>query len=501
MPEIPISFGDLRPDDPSFRSPGIIRALNLVPRSNSYGPFRKLARVSKNAIAERALGSVSVRDASDNIYVYVGDENKLYEMVDNSLNDESKAGGYTTAINDGWEFVTWTANNKIIATNYTDPVQAIAIGGGAAGAFANMITSTLTPKAKRVGIIGRFVVLGFTNDATDGEKTNRVWWSGIEDETDFDPSAATQCDFEDLASGGVVQKIIGGNEYGLIFQNNMVRTMRYTGPGPIFELMPLNYAPGTPIPNSVIAHKGNVFYISEDGFMSLRGGQVEHIGSSRVDRFFWDQFDITNRRYVSSAVDPINKLVAWAFPGTGSSSNLPNRILMCKYDEQKWAEAEVDTELLLSTEVQGYTLDGLDQLGTNIDDASVFDETFDSEKWKGGSFRFAAFDQSHYLAFFTGATLGATIDTGDMLPAEGRNWQINGCRVLVDGGDAKASVSKRARLMDSVSYGSASSVNSNGYCPLRSEGKYQRIRLSLSSSTSWSHVQGITVDYVLRGSR
>ena len=159
-----------------------------------------------------------------------------------------------------------------------------------------MITSTLTPKAKRVGIIGRFVVLGFTNDATDGEKTNRVWWSGIEDETDFDPSAATQCDFEDLASGGVVQKIIGGNEYGLIFQNNMVRTMRYTGPGPIFELMPLNYAPGTPIPNSVIAQGKCLLYL----------GRRVHVASGRTGRthrfISCGSFLLGSVRYYKSAV-------------------------------------------------------------------------------------------------------------------------------------------------------------------------------------------------------
>lgn len=502
MPQpITIPFNMLLPDQATFSNPGVIEALNVIPRTNSFGPFRELTTISSNALSARALSAISAHDSNNNTFVYAGDVSALYELLDNAFTDESKGGGYSTAIDDVWEFALWTAKDRIIATNYANAVQSMAIGGGAAGAFADMITSTNTPKAKHVGIIGNFVVLAFTNDTTDGERPNRVWWSGIRDETDFDPDARTQCDFEDLASGGICQRVIGGTEYGLIFQNDAVRTMRYIGPGAIFELLPLNFAPGTPLANSVVAYQGNVFYISEDGFMALRGIQAQHIGDSRVDRFFWKQFDITNRRYVSAAIDPVNKLVAWAFPGTGSVSNLPNRILTCKYDELKWSLAEVDTDVLFSSETQGYTLDSLDDLGTDIDDSGVFDESLDSDKWKGGAFRLAAFDQSHKLSFFTGATLGATITTGDLQPAPGFRWQIDGAHILVDGGDARIAVAARERLTDAVTYGAASDMNVNGDCPLRSEGRYQRLRLSLSSSTSWSHVQGLSLDYAVRGKR
>lgn len=496
-----VPFGELFADDPTFRNPGVIQAVNVIPRSKSLGPMRRLATISSNALSTRALAAISAEDDSANIYVYAGTEAALYEMVNNTFTDESKAGGYSTAVDDSWEFALWTAGNRIIATNYTDPVQSMVIGGGAAGAFADMITSTNQPFAKHVGLINRFVVLGYTNDTTDGVRPSRVWWGGIGDETDFDPDGTTQSDFQDIAEGGVVQRVVGGSEYGLVFQTDAVQTMRYVGFGTVFEILPLNYAPGTPLPLSVRAYKGDVFYVSEAGFEALRGTEVAHIGNRRVDRFFWDQFDITNRRYISAGIDPINKLYVLAFPGTGSVSNLPNRMLICKYDELKWTEAEIDTEALLATRTQGYTLDSLDTLGTDIDNATIFDESLDSDKWKGGAFRFAAFDQSHQLAHFTGATLAATVVTGDIQPNPGRNWLVKGARVLVDGGDARLAVAKRARLRDAVSYGGASDMNINGYCPLRSDGRYQRLRLSLSSSTSWSHVQGIELDYEARGAR
>lgn len=503
MPEpLFIPFGELKPDMPAFRSDGLMTALNVVPRTNSYSPFRRLAAISTNTLTERCLGAITARDVNDNIYVYAGDENRLYELTNNAFAEESSSAAvYSTGTNDVWEFIVWAQNNVIIATNYADAIQSMTLGGGASGAFANMITSTNRPRAKHIGVVNSFVVLGNTYDTTDGVKSSRVWWGGIRDETDFDPSAATQCDYEDLATGGVVHKIVGGTEYGLIFQERMVRTMRYVGGGVVFELLPINYVPGCALPNSVIAHHGQVFYISDVGFMGMAGVNAQPIGNNRIDRDFWSEFDVSDRRYVSSAIDPVNKIVAWAYPNSSASTNLPNRIIMCKYDELKWAHAEVDTEILLSSEDQGYTLDSLDDVSTDIDNASAFDESLDSNKWKGGTFRFGAFDQSHRLSFFTGATLGATLDTGDIQPTNGRHWQVNGARPLVDGSDARVSVATRERLKDSVSYGPSADLNVSGNCKVRSHGRYQRFRLSLSSCTSWSHVQGLELDYSMRGRR
>ena len=71
----------------------------------------------------------------------------------------------------------------------------------------------------------------------------------------------------------------------------------------------------------------------------------------------------------------------------------------------------------------------------------------------------------------------------------------------MDGGDAATSVAQRTRLRDSLSYGSAIAMNTDGLCMLRSEGRYQRVRLSLSASTTWSHIQGVDIEFVLTGNR
>ncbi len=499
--KLTLPFGPYLPDRASFRNPGVLVARGVVPREpGTYGPLRELETVS-NSLSSRCLGAISARDVSNNVYVYAGDASKIYELAGGTFTDQSKGGGYTVSNGDGWEFVIWDKTKRIIATNYADPVQYMGIGLGSSSAFADLITGTNKPKARHAAIIEQFLVLGNTNDATDGMRPSRLWWSARGNEVNFDPDASTQSDYEDLATGGWVQKIVGGNEYGLVFQTDMVRTMRYIGPTAVFEILPINNAPGTPIPNSVIAHKGNVYYIAEDGVFAIQGGAVVPVGSDKVDFTFWSQFDINNKSAVSAAVDPVKKLICWAFPGAGASSNLPNKVLMLKYDEGRFAEADIDTEILFRTETQGYTLDTLDTLGTNIDSSAVFGESFDSDRYKGGSLRFGAFDQTHRLGFFTGATRKATIETGDIQPKDGMNWQINAVRPLIDGGTADIAVAKRARLTDGIFYGTASPMNVDGVCPVYAEGRYMRFRTSLTSSTSWDHIQGLQLYFEMTGER
>ena len=489
-----IMFGQLLEDQPGLLSPGILTALNLYPKTRSYGPFKAFAAGSTNALTARCLGGISARDTSNNVYVYAGDAAALYEQVEHTFTDESKGGGYSTAAGDVWEFAHWSYADQVLATNFTDAVQFLAVGGGASGAFADLITSTLKPKAKHIAVVWpAFVVLGNTSDGTDGHVPNRLWWSAYRDAADFDPDASTQCDFEDLATGGAIQAVAGMIQYGLVFQTGAIRAMQYQGPGVIFNLPVIDSGRGTPIPNSVMARGRDCFFINEEGFFAVRDGGVHPIGDQQVDKAFWAEFDVNDRQSVSAAIDPINKVVAWAYPGEGSTGGLPNRIRMCKWDERRWSLAEVDTTWMMSSETQGYTLEGLDNLSTDMDGAVL--QSLDSDLYKGGLFRFAAFDRLHQFGTFIGPNLGATIETGDIEMAPGKRALLTNTRPLVDGGDARIAASGRSRLIDGISYPTGSDLNIHGECPQRVEGRYHRLRCSLSASTSWSHVIGIEYDF------
>jgi hypothetical protein len=244
----------------------------------------------------------------------------------------------------------------LVATNFTDPVQSITIG--AAGLFADHITSTLKPKARDVAAIREFLVLGNTNDTTDGDVPYRVWWSAYRDSLDFDPAAATQCDFEDRPAGGHVQRIIGGAEYGLVFQQERLVRMSYAGSPAIFQFDEIDRKRGTPVPNSVIGHGLFVYWLSDEGFYMTDGLQSTQIGHNQIDRTFQAAFDVASGVSMSAAIDPANKIVAWLFPANGSTS--PNKIYFYNWEDRRWSEADVALELLANTTTEGFTLEGLD---------------------------------------------------------------------------------------------------------------------------------------------
>jgi hypothetical protein len=485
-----IPFGEWRPDMAEFGNPGSLTVKNVIPAKESYRPFPNLSAIT-NALTARCQGAHGARDAANNVYTYAGDATKLYEGINNTFTDQSVGGGYTTAATDAWEFAEFGAN--IIATNFTDPVQTMAIGGGGAGAFANSFTSTLKPKAKHLAVIRDFLVLGNTSDGTDGHVPYRVWWGGINSTVDMDPDSTTQCDYQDMAEGGWVNKIAGGAEYGVIFQERQISRMAYIGTPLVFDFYPVDRKRGTQIPGSVAIHGRLMFYISEEGFFAFDGSQSHPIGVDKVDKTFWAEFDLNNKHFVSSAIDPVNKLVVWSFPGTGNTGGAPNKLYIYNWVYGKWAFVEIDTEFVTSTSTQGYTLDGLDSVGTDIDDPVVFAESFDSDVWKGGKIRFGAFDASHKLGYFSGSNLAATIDTSEAQLLGGQRSMITATRPIVDGGTPTVRIRSRNRTTDAATFSSSVTINSIGECPVRTNARYLGARMEMAAGQTWTHAQGIEV--------
>lgn len=480
-----IPFGKWTPDAPYLQPPGELTANNVIPWSRGYIPVSSLNAAS-NALSARCLGAGYGTASTGVNYLYAGDSTKLYEAPSStapSFVDQSKGGGYSTATGEVWEFAFYDRNSKVVATNYTDAVQSMTIGLGASSAFADMITGTNKPKARHVAIVNQFVVLGNTNDATDGARLSRIWWSGFGDETSFDPSSATQSDYEDLSTGGPVQKIISGSEYGLIFQRECVRAMRYIGGLTIFEFPVVNYVPGTPYPNSVVAYAGRIFYIADDGFMMLNGLDPVHIGSALVDQQFINTIStqsVANYWCFTAGIDPIKKCVYWAVASSGTT---PGTIFTYNWERDKWS-------LITQTMETFSRVDNFVTVG-----------------------HLGAFDSTHKLAVFSGTVLVATIETGDLMLSPGKWSQVNGIRILMDAGGAKAPpdinfhvIGKQSEYSASATYTQSAAMNSEGYATFRSGGRYHSVRCSISSSFASilfqpPHFMGIEIDYEEEGER
>ena len=488
-----IEFIDWRPDLPPLGNPGMLAANGVIPGARSYNPLPGLATQS-DALTAYCRGASAAKDTSGNTYFYCGDATKLYSIRNQTVTDESGTT-YSNAADSGWRFTTF--GTKILATNYDDPVQSIDIGG--AGTFADHFTSTEKPKARWMDVVRDFVVLGNINSTADGVVPNRIHWSAINDSTDFDPDASTQCDYQDIPDGGRIQQIIGGASYGLVFQERQIQRMTYVGSPLVFEFYPVDRQRGTNIPTSVVGHGNKVFYINEEGFHATDGAQTHHIGVNKVDTTFLDQFDPAYWYRVSAAIDPSRNLVVWAFPGLGASAGAPNKLYFYNYEQDKFSEADIETQLVVLAETQAFTLEDLDNLTTDIDDGSL--ETLDSDTYKGGQLRFAAFDSDNKLAYFNGDNVAATLDTGDLQLIGGRRAKVREGRALIDNANATLAVGSRDRLADSVSFDTAAAMETDGDHSILNEGRYHRFRVAVPAAETWEHAQGVSVRYSPTGAR
>lgn len=560
---ITLPFAEWLPDMPDFANPGATVARNVLPVENYYGPLGSL-QAATAALTARALGATNARDTSGNNFNYAGDASALYEVRAAGVTDKSKGGGYSTGSDEIWEFQPF--DGRLIATNFTDPVQGIDIG--AAGLYADQFTSTLKPKARHLASIREFLFLGNTSDATDGAVPHRTWWSAYRDVLDMDPDAQTQSDFEDRPEGGHVQRIVGGVEYGLLFQQTAITRITYSGGDSIFQFDSIDRKRGTPIPNGVVGHGRLVFFPSEEGFFVNDGTQSYPIGVNQVDKTFWNQFDVADAKLVSAAIDPLNKLYAIAFPGAGGVL----KIFFYNWHERRWSEAEVDLEILFNPTSEGFTLEELDAVALDpaadttlsaneasgqtiisvnsvsgfsvgdtarvtLNDATIHQSSIgavgasditldvalpsaadsgnrfvrttidvltpglDSPQWQGGGLQFGAFDTAHKLAYFDGANMAATLETGEAELHPGQLSKLSKARPLINGGTITAAVAGRNRLVDAVAFDAAGALDAIGEVGMLNESRYHRLRCLVAAGGIWTHAQGVQVQASSMGTR
>ena len=109
----------------------------------------------------------------------------------------------------------------------------------------------------------------------------------------------------------------------------------------------------------------------------FNGATSQPIGSGKVDKHFFANLDQDARHLIWGAADTINKVVFWCFPEPGGGGDC-DRLMMFNWSTGAWSEASNDfgggalaTYMIYEDKTQGYTLDGLDAVGTDIDDGWI----------------------------------------------------------------------------------------------------------------------------------
>lgn len=471
-----LEFGEWLPDQPALSNPGCTEAKNCFPVKTSYKPMRDLVTFSA-ALTERPYQAFPAKSADLNTHMFVGSGTKLCKLATSTVwADVSILAGYTAA---DWDFTQY--GDLVIAVNISDPIQEYTLG--VSSLFADLVA---TINASTVASSEQFVMVGNTNDTTDGPVPHRIRWCAIGDPTDWVVSAATQSDFQDLNSNyGEVKKVVYNGDF-YAFQEKAITRLSYIGSPAVFNIDTFEMDRGTKYQGSVASVGDRIFYLSEDGFYMLRYSESTPIGADKVDKTFFIDLHDSYAERIRATADPINNLIIWAYPSIAMNGELDKQIIY-NWKNNRWSSSDYTLSNITQSSSLGYTLEGLDAITTNLDALPL---SLDSRAWQGGEVSLASFDKDWRFSFFTGATKSATMETAEFQPVEGQQSHLSRIRALTDA-VSTAQIGVRNTQTGAPVWSSVYSAEPNGDIPVREKARYHRIRLITTGD--YDDIQGAEI--------
>ncbi len=473
MAETTINFGEWLPDQPGIAG-SVTDAVNCYPVANGYAPLNSESDLSNDAGANLLLTFAG--KAAGVVSLFAGSSTNLYKFDSADLNlDPLTTAGYSSI--EFWDVTQF--GDKMIMANGSDKLQSYTLNSSTYAADL----SADAPTAKYVTVVGDFVVA-----ANTASNENKVYWSDINDETDWVPSSTSQSDTQIIPDGGDITGLAGG-EFGLIFLERAIYRMTYAGSPFFFQFDAISRTLGCVSSGSIAQFGGFTYFLADDGFYVTEGQSFTNIGEEKINRWFFENASKNDLRVkMSSGVDPIRKLIVWCFMTQNGTFNL----LIYSIPNKKWSYAQTTATSVAAILTPSVTLEGLDLYSASLDDLTI---SLDDPQWAGGNLLIAG-TTGQKIVTFAGAAKAAQISTGDI--SIGRSV-VNLARPLVDNGSGTAAVASRDNLAQVVSFGGESAPDSDNRCSLRSAGRYHRVRVTPTGN--WKTAAGVIVDITKQGVR
>jgi hypothetical protein len=484
-----VLFGRLQADQPDLLNGDLEEAENCIPYIQSYGPFPEPVAYSA-AAPSVARGAYSTKDLSGNTFTVVATAGSLYKESSTALNNISRTASYATA-SDGpnWEFETF--GNTVLAVNGTDAMQVYTIG--TSSLFRNQSASASAPIARHIAVVRDFL---FTGNQPNLE--NRAQWSRINNPLRFDVSQRFQSDFQDLPGTDQAIKKVTGGDFAAILTNTSVWRATYVGSPLIFRFDELARNVGCYASGSATRYQNMTFFLSDSGMYVFDGQSCQPIGVEQVDDVILDEINTGFLNRVTATIDPVNRLYLMAYPSTASTDGTCNRIAIYSWIKQRWTFASEPVEYLFNHMTSGYTLEGLDALGT----LETLAFSLDSSAYQGGLSALSCITADHRISRFTGDAKTARFTTGEAELVTDARAFVRSLRPLVQGNSSTSvniEVGGRDRLIDPVTWTPASAMNATGTCPVRSNARYHRLKMEISGG--FERAMGSEVEFTKEGIR
>jgi hypothetical protein len=484
-----LAYGDYRPDVSDYEGAATKNILNVVPRGDGYGPFPSFSPYT-SALPAGCRGAFYALKSDGTVVAFAGTSNRLYRLnnTDFTWIDVSNGGSSYSALSSTaqWQFAQF--GNLVFATQANALLQVFDLSS--ATAFANCAGSP--PQAAYISVVGRFLVLS-------GLLSNpyRIQWSGLNATTTW-TSGVNSSDFQDFPDGGIVRGVAGGDQSGVIFQDQAIRRMSYVPGSPIiFQIDRITQDKGLYAPYSIIRAGERIFFYAGQGFHKIDpGGVPEPIGREKVDRTFLADLDNGNLQLFMGAADPRSTRIYWAYKSVSGATGTYDKLLGYDFLLDRFFPVLSTGEYLIGMSQTGLTLENLDSISSSLDALTLSLDAYATAVQP----EIAQFSGAHVLGFFRGDNLEATLESAEQGTDDNR-VTIRGFRPISDAATLFGSVSFRDAPSAVATAGAEVPINARtGRCDVRRDTRYSRFKVRIPAATSWTFCAGIIPDLTTSGS-
>jgi len=489
MPQVPVQFGEWRPDIATLDTQFANDVENVFPGSNSYLPVPSLVPFADQPVPpppsnEPIVGLFSARTTTGEWKIYAGTPTKLYNW--SLFAGWTELGsGYHVPPGELWSFCQF--GKWVIAAQIGDkPVKADADTGGA------FTVITAAPIAHNCRTIGDFVFLG-------GLASNRrkIIWSSINDVDGWTPGLNLS-DEQEMPDGGPVMGL-AGDKIGYIVQDRAVSLLQFM-PGDttyIFQISKVVYDRGCVSECGFTSIGDNLYLICEDGFYHLSGPQLTPIGHEKVNDWFLANSDV-GRRNVVQCISAVKPYIFWAYHASpGTPAKYYDRVILFNWSNARWSRMAINAQMWATAAT--VNLD-LDTTGPEVNDVNLDTpplppaRSLDSFAYMGGRPRVAAIDPNGFLCELAGPNLQATMETQEKHLVPGSRAMVGDVYPIADGADGVIYNGTRERLQDDVIWTQAYPIEITGSAAVYNSARLHRFRHIIPRDSKWTHAQGVMAD-------
>lgn len=512
-----IPYGEFLPDHADYKNPGCIRAENVIPIAGGYGPFRGPGSVG-GAATGQCRGSRLYTRSSGDVVTIGGGADRLWVDIAGQVTETTGispigADGYWQFERFGQRVLAVAPNNQIHQLeNVSNDSTWVPISEAPTG-------------AKVIGEVDGRAVVGSLRS-----NPYQIQWAALNDPTSWAVTATNYAGSAEMRQDYGEVTGIAGDRFSMVFQERGVSRITRVGPPTVFQIDPISEARGCVAPGSIAVVDHLVFFLSHDGFCVTNGAQVDLIGSSRVNRYFFDSVSGADLFRTHAAIDWTNECVVWSY--IPKESTRFQGLIIYSWAQNRFSTGTFEVDRLVEGSAQGVTMDSLDSQYPNLDEMDV---SLDSVQFQAVESRLAAYlpvDTPYIVAYqgdtpvlayssgqavlqrdldrtnaqlriLDGPTLEANFETGEMQPQTSRRTFINRVYPIVENtaGNSTAAVVTREVKGGMETVSDRGVLNTSGFCPVRADGLFCRVRHTIPAGAPWDNAQGVQVRFKSSGER